>query len=225
VAVACALVGGIAVWAPGHGMASGPAPGSSSAPLPTAGTTSPTGTAQPPPGESVTTPSGQGPLEPTTAHVTAADLGTGWTGPVGTPAERQVLTITGSACEQHIQEKPVRPAWSLTFDEYSSSGTRTNIFMESVFVFAPGQGPGAMATVRAAIAAGCGSGSGLVPLTPPSAAGDEAILYDLGSSQEILVRSGDRVAFALVEITPSGAAGSAWTARLARAMGSRLTGG
>jgi hypothetical protein len=220
-AVTCAVIAGIAVWTPGRDAASGPTPWSSGA--------APARTAQPTP----TTTSGPSTSAPptgsTSGYLLSSDLGTGWTGPVGSPSIRTELTVAGSACQNanvYQPQVPVTPAWSNTYDEHSASGKQTNVLFEAVYTFAPGTGTGVLDKVRAALGTGCGSPASIKLLASLPAIGDEAIVYTAGGdSRNILVRIGDRLASAVVNIVPSGQDGTGWIDHVAQQMAARLAAG
>ena len=117
------------------------------------------------------------------------------------------------------------PAATVYFEQYSPSGGRTNEAWEAIYIFAPGIGPAVMGNVRAALVTGCGAPQ-LKVLAYPSTAGDEAIVFTVdGGTRNLLVRSGDRVASALVNTVPSGQDGATSMDRLAKLMATRLTTG
>jgi hypothetical protein len=158
----------------------------------------------------------------------ASDLGPGWKGPIGSPPPRTELTLDADQCESagaYRAQAPVTPAANRYFEQYSPSGTRTNEAWEAIFIFAPGAGPAVMSSVRTALATGCGAPR-LKVLAYPSTAGDEAIVFTVdGGTRNLLVRSGDRVASALVNTVPPGQDGAASMDELAKLMATRLTTG
>lgn len=213
----CAVVAGIVAWSPGRDARSGgsvtsggvarASSASSSAPSPLS---SPSHTSR--------TISAAGFLQ-------ASDLGSGWKGPIGRPSSRTELSLAGSGCEGtgvYRAQVPVTPAVNRYFEQYSPSGSRTNEAWEAIYIFAPGTGPTVMSSVRTALATGCGAPQ-LKVLAYPSTAGDEAIVFTVdGGTRNLLVRSGDLVASALVNTVPSGQDGAAAMDELAKLMATRL---
>ena len=156
----------------------------------------------------------------------ASDLGPGWKGPLDSPPPSTALTLDANQCESagaYRAQVPVTPAADRYFEQYSPSGSRTNEAWEAIYIFAPGTGPTVMSSVRTALATGCGVPQ-LKVLAYPSTVGDEAIVYTVdGGTRNLLVRSGDRVASALVNTVPAGQDGAASMDELAKLMATRLT--
>lgn len=229
VAVACALVGGILVWAPVHGTADGPVPPGSST-TPAATSTAPVRTATnpaPTPGRSAASSSSSAGPVTAAAWLTGGDIGAGWTGSTDNLAPRPALTVVGSTCQNagvYQPQIPLSPAPNKLYQGHSASGQQTGTLLEAVYTFAPGTGHTVMEKVRAAVATGCGDAKAIKLLPAPQTVADEAIVYsDAADVCNILVRSGDRVASAIVDPVPAGQAGTDLLDHLARQMAARLT--
>jgi len=222
-AATCVVVAGIVAWSPGRDARNGAlvASGGMGRTLAGSSTSSSSQSSSPSPSNVSRTTSASGFLQ-------ASDLGSGWKGPIGSPSSRNELTLAGSGCESagvYRPQVPVAPAVNRYFEQYSPSGSRTNEAWEAIYIFAPGTGPTVMSSIRAALATGCGTPH-LQVLAHPSTAGDEAIVFTVdGGTRNLLVRSGDRVASALVNTVPAGQDGAASMDELAKLMATRLTTG
>lgn len=214
-AATCGVVAGIVAWSPGRDARGGGSVASGAIVRTSAAS-------------SLLSPSNTSRTTSAAGFLQASDLGSGWKGPIGSPSSRTELTLAGSGCESagvYHAQVPVTPAANRYFEQYSPSGSRTNEAWEAIYIFAPGTGPTVMSNVRAALATGCGAPH-LKVLAYPSTAGDEAIVFTVdGGTRNLLVRSGDRVASALVNTVASGQDGAASMDELAKLMATRLTTG
>ncbi|MBS2536313.1 hypothetical protein KGQ20_26460 [Catenulispora sp. NF23] len=207
IAAASAVVGGALVWAPGRDGGDG------------APTTTPWPTPSPSPSLS---PS----LATSTAdYLRATDLGAGWTGPVGATPSPQL--DMGGACEQEgvfHPQIPVAPAVDYLYTS-SPPGKPAIEMFEAVYTFAPGTGRAVMNRVNTALGVFCEQPEAVRTLDTPTVA-DDSIGYTTGGNNcYILVRSGDRVASAVVPVMPGGAEETGWIDLVTAQMGKRLTGG
>ncbi|MEY9894627.1 hypothetical protein ABIA31_008313 [Catenulispora sp. MAP5-51] len=220
-AVTCAVVVGIVAWSPGGGDVAGPGPTSTtdaSSARPSR-TPTPTPTPQPKPTTSRTTSISD--------FLLASDLGAGWTGPVASPVPRPGLSLAGSYCEDtgyYSSQTPVEPAPNKLY--YFTTQKNAAETEEAVYTFAAGTGASVMEKVRTALVAGCGDPKLIKVLASPSTVADEAIVFTTGGGGgNILVRSGDRVASAALNLIPPGQDRVVWMVAVAKQMAVRLTGG
>lgn len=224
-AATCVVVAGIVAWSPGRDARNAASAASGGMGRTSAGSSASSSSQS---SSSAPSPSNASRTTSASAFLRASDLGSGWKGPIGNPSSRTELTLAGSGCESagvYRPQVPVAPAVNRYFEQYSPSGSRTNEAWEAIYIFAPGTGPAVMSSVRAALATGCGTPR-LQVLAYPSTAGDEAIVFTVdGGTRNLLVRSGDRVASALVNTVPSGQDGAASMDELAKLMATRLTTG
>lgn len=214
-AATCAVIAGIVAWSPGR--EAGDDAGRRLGGATTVASTTP----------SDTVPWDMSRPIPASSFLQASDLGSGWKGPLGSPDVRTALTLDGDHCEStgvYQAQVPVAPAVDRYFEQYSPSGNRTNEAWEAIYTFAPGAGAAVMRKVRAALTIGCGAPQFVKILGYPSTTADEAIVFTVGGdSRNLLVRSGDRVASALLDTVPSGQDGSTSMDELAKQMAIRLT--
>ena len=206
VTATCAVVAGVIALSPSRGADSSPAPTTSFTPAPTH-TTAPTTSA------------------PTTSianYLQASDLGPGWHAPVGA-GTRPAPILGSSQCGLSGAFNPPMPIKPAPNYSYTAPG---NSMLEAVYTYAPGNAPKVMADARTALTTGCGRPQEIKLLDSPTTVADEAIVFTVGGdSRNVLVRSGDRVASAVVSLIPAGQAGATWIDTVAQRMATRLTGG
>ncbi|WP_194926959.1 hypothetical protein [Catenulispora pinisilvae] len=210
VAAASAVVGGVLVWAPGRESDDG-AP-TTTAPWPT-------------PSPSLSPSSSPSLAVSTSEYLRAADLGAGWTGPVGSTTSPQL--DMGSACEEEgvfHPQIPVAPTLNFRYT-FSPPGKPAIEAFEAVYTFAPGTGNAVMNRVDTALGLLCEQAEDVRALDTPTVDDDSTAYTTGGGNCYILVRSGDQVASVVVPVMPSGSDATAWIDLVTRQMGKRLTGG